>query len=211
MSDQAQSQPLTCAVCGSPLEPDDRFCRFCGASVPADAAPSDPDQETRQAPVVDAADAVLWLPPSANPAVEAIDVSEEIIVEPADAAGADVDDLWLPAGAEAAPVETESAVFEETIYAADPPGAVLDEPDAAAAPPPLDVPEPASAMPYSATPYVEQSAGGGNRMWWIIGGIVLFFVLVCCCLAFGIAAVTYSDTGFQDELRGTAGLLLAIT
>lgn len=210
MSDQAQSQPLTCGVCGSPLEPDDRFCRFCGAPVPTLAAPSDPDQETRQAPVVDAADAELWPPPGAVPDLEAVDVSEELIVEPAEGAGVDVDDLWLPAGAAAVPLETEPAVFEETIYAAEP-AAVMDEPDVVAAvPPPVGVPEPVSVTPFAAPPPIEEAGGGGNRMWWIIGGIVLLFFLVCCCLAFGFAAVAYSDAGFQDELRGTADLLLTM-
>lgn len=214
MSDLPQSQPLTCAVCGSPLEPDDRFCRFCGATVGSVSVLTDPDQETRQTPVVDAAADELWLPPGALAGSEAVEDGEALIIEPAQPA-ADVDDLWLPASATPAPTlaeaEVEAVVIEETIYAPEPAVPTDEEPIyAAPPPPPVGPPTPVGAAPYAAPPPVEQPTQGSKRIWWIIGGIVLFFFLVCCCLAIGIAAVASADSGFQDELRGTAGLLLAM-
>lgn len=37
--DDHEAQTTTCPVCGAPVEPEDRFCRNCGAAVRSDEAP----------------------------------------------------------------------------------------------------------------------------------------------------------------------------
>jgi len=193
-------QPLTCAVCGSPLEPDDRFCRFCGATVGPAPTRTDPDQATLpQTPVVSsdtppeppetstewpATDDALWRSPEQveleSPAEEVIVEADEIVVEPAPMFASDP--------------ELSTPDEPEPVYAVDPP--------------------PGPALPFSPDPFLNPpppppEPKSSNRIWWIVGGIVVFLILMCCCLSIGIAAIANADSAFHDELRGTAGLWLA--
>jgi hypothetical protein len=201
------SQPLTCAVCGSLLEPDDRFCRFCGATVGPTPPRADPDQATlQQAPVVDAD-----MPP------ESLAADEQPAAWPATD-----DELWgYPSRGSDAPesskVEEIAVETDEVIVEPAPPFGPDPEPiyvDAELSTPPPPEPQPGPALPFSPDPFTTPpppppEPKGSNRTWWIIGGIVLAFILICCCLGFGIAIVANADSAFQDELRGTAGLWLA--